>query len=143
MVTTVQQGLGGKTGLRQRRDSTHRINHGPVQWVGEQLRFRSGNLLNQALDVFAFLFGVGSLYAGEPGPINPEALVVVVVQRHQFPLAGLLVSLLIIKLVEDAVHRQLLPFACVGLTGAAGGTLREWVSFIVAGTYAALITSML
>ncbi|KAG7222752.1 hypothetical protein INR49_026362 [Caranx melampygus] len=105
--------------LKRDRTSPHRINHGPVQWVGEQLRFRSGNLLDQALNVFAFLFGVGSLYAGEPGPIYSKALVVVIVQRDQFPLAGLLVGLLIIKLVEDAVHRQLLPFACVGLTGAA------------------------
>lgn len=104
---------------------THRVNHRPVQWVSKQLRLCCGNLFYQTLDVFTFLLSVSSLYAGEPGAVHPEALVIVVIQGHQLPLAWLFVRLLVIKLVEDAVHRQLLPLACVGLTGASCGTCGE------------------
>lgn len=100
----------------------HRVNHRPVQWVGEQLRFCCGNLFYQALDVFVLLLSVASLYAGEPGTIHTEALFVVVIQGHQLPFAWLLVSLFIVKLVEDAVHWQLLSLACVWLAGASCST---------------------
>jgi len=99
--------------------AAHRVDHGPVQRVREQLGLRCGNLLYQGLDVFALLLRVVPFYAGEPGPVHPEALVVVVIQGHQLPLARLFVSLFFIKLVEDAVYGQLLPLTHVGLTGAS------------------------
>lgn len=102
--------------------SPHRVNHRPVQRVGEQLRLRCGNFLNETLDVFAFLLGVSPLYVGQSGSIYPKALVVVVIQGYELPLAGLFVGLLVIELVKDAVHRQLLPLHHVGLTGASCGT---------------------
>lgn len=133
------------TGTTHFSFSPHRVNHRPVQRVGEQLRLRCGNLFYQTLDVFTFLLGVGPLYAGEPGPVHPEALVVVVIQGHQLPLARLFVGLFVIKLVEDAVHRQLLPLPCVGLTGASCGTWRGrgalWIQFSF--TDAAGITCLL
>lgn len=103
----------------------HRVHHGPVQRISEQLRFCGRNLLDQALDVFALLLRVGALYVGQAGAVNPEALVVIVVQRHQLPLPRLLICFFVVKLVEDAVHRQLLPLACIGLTGTSCGTCRQ------------------
>lgn len=110
--------------------SPHRVDHRPVQRVGEQLRLCCGNLFYQALDVFTFLLCVGALYAGEPGSVHPEALVIIVIQGHQLPLARLFISLFVVKLVEDAVHGQLLPLNCIGLTGASCGTLRWTRSFM-------------
>lgn len=120
--------------------SPHRVNHRPVQRVGEQLRLRCRNLFYQTLDVFAFLLGVSPLYAGQSGSIHPEALVVVIIQGHELPLSGLFVGLFVVKLVKDAVHRQLLPLHCVGLTGASCGTCgdnKELLEYIFQWIHAA------
>lgn len=105
----------------------YRVHHGPVQRVGEELGPRRGDLLDQALYVFAFLLGVDAAFGrGHLGAVQAQALVVVaVVQRDQLPLARLLVGFVVVKLVENAVDgRQLLPLNGVELSRAVCGSWR-------------------
>ena len=106
-------------------EALYRVNHSPVQRVGEELGPGCGDLLNKTLYVLAFLLGVDAAFGPwNFCPIQAQALVVVaVVQRNQFPFARLLIGLLIIKLVENTFHgRQLLSLSNVELAGTVGGT---------------------
>lgn len=108
--------------------SLYRVNHSPVQRVGEELRPGCGDLLNKALYVLAFLLCVDAAFGPRNFcPIQAQTLVVItVVQRNQFPFARLLISLFVVKLVENAFHGcQLLSLPGVELAGAVGGTWRR------------------
>lgn len=60
------------------RPASYRVHHRPVQWVVEELWLGGGDLLDQALYVFAFLLCVGSLATGRPGAVGPEAALLLV-----------------------------------------------------------------
>lgn len=114
--------------LLQTEMPPHRVDHGPVQRIGEELRPGRGDLLDKALYVLAFLLCVDATFGPwDFRPIQPQALVVIaVVQRDKFPLARLLVGLLVVELVEDTFPgRQLLPLSHAELAGTVGGTWRR------------------
>lgn len=114
-------------------EALYRVDHSPVQRVGEELRPRSGDLLNKALYVLAFLFCVDAAFGPwNFCPIEPQTLVIItVVQWNQFPFARLLISFFVIKLVENTFHgRQLLSLPNVELTGTVGGAWRREKQFI-------------
>ena len=114
-------------------EALYRVDHSPVQRVGEKLRPRCGDLLNKALYVLAFLLCVDAAFGPwNFCPIQPQTLVIItVVQWNQFPFARLLISLFIIELVENTFHgRQLLSLPNVELTGTVGGTWRRENQFI-------------
>lgn len=124
-----------------RVEGQYRVHHGPVQGVGEELGPGCGDLLDQALNVLPLLLRVdAALCTGDLSAVQAEALVVVaIVQRHQLPLAWLLVGLFVVKLVEDALHSaQLLPLVAAELTGTASGAWRglgkvvsKYLSFVL------------
>lgn len=108
--------------------SPDRVDHSPVQRVGEELGSGCGDLLYEALYVFAFLLCVDVVFTPRQlCSIQFQTLVsVAVVQWYQLPFALWLINFFIIKFVKNTVHcGQLLSLASSELAGAVGSAYRR------------------